>query len=85
MLVNTGTNNLLNKDYNPYDLLEELAAEVVRLNDRQLKLERFFQELANQHANIAQHLGGQSQELTDIYIEIGRLMNEVKQSTERNS
>ena len=76
---------MIDPDYNPYDLLEELAEEVARLNNRQLQLERFFQELANQHTSIANHLGGQSQDITELYKELGRLLNEAQQSTSNNS
>jgi predicted nucleic acid-binding Zn-ribbon protein len=76
---------VLNPNYNPYDLLEELAIEVQRLNDRQMQLERFLKDLSVQHANIAKHIGTQSNELTNIYREMGNILNEVKQSSSNNS
>jgi hypothetical protein len=63
---------VLNPNYNPYDLLEELAMEVQRLNDRQIQLERFLKDLSVQHANIAKHISTQSNELT--YVGYARLM-----------
>jgi predicted nucleic acid-binding Zn-ribbon protein len=76
---------VLNPNYNPYDLLEELAMEVQRLNDRQIQLERFLKDLSVQHANIAKHISTQSNELTNIYREMGNILNEVKQSSSNNS
>jgi predicted nucleic acid-binding Zn-ribbon protein len=76
---------VLNPNYNPYDLLEELAMEVQRLNDRQIQLERFLKDLSVQHANIAKHISTQSNELTNIYREMGNILNEVKQSSSTDS
>jgi hypothetical protein len=76
---------LIDPDFDPLALLEELSEEVVRLNNRQLQLERFFQELANQHTSIANHLGGQSQDITELYKELGKILHETKQSTSTNS
>jgi predicted nucleic acid-binding Zn-ribbon protein len=78
--VNTEAHEVIDPDFNPYDLLEELAHELVRLNDRQNKLEKFFQELVEQHHSIANHMGGQTREVQKIYHSIGHLLNEIKQS-----
>lgn len=85
MQVNIGTTAMMDPNFDPLSVLDELAHEVVRLKKRQLELERFFQELANQHSNIAQHVGGQSQEITEIYNELGRILSETKQSTDADS
>ena len=75
----------MDPDFDPLALLDELAHEVVRLNDRQNTLEQFFKDLANQHANIANHIGGQSQEINELYQELGRILIETKQSTNPDS
>lgn len=68
---------MIDPDFDPLKILDELAHEVVRLNQRQQRVEQFLQEMAEQHANIAEHLAGQSQELTEIFRAIGKLQNEL--------
>ena len=70
---------MIDPDFDPLALLDELAHEVVKLNQRQHQLEVFLREMAEQNANIAEHLSGQSQELTEIFRAIGKLQNDIQQ------
>lgn len=72
---------MIDPEFDPLRLLEELAHEVVRLNQRQQQTESFLRELSIQNENIANHIAGQSNELGDIYHELGKILNEVKQSS----
>lgn len=63
---------MIDPDFDPLAVLDELAREMVRLNQRQLTLEHFLKELAEQNANIAEHLADQSNEINKIYYELGR-------------
>lgn len=76
---------MIDPDFDPLKLLEELAHEVVRLNQRQQQVEKFLREMAEQNANIAEHLAGQSQEIYDIYKTLGKLQFETQQSTSTDS
>lgn len=76
---------MIDPDYNPYDVLEELAIEMQRLNDRQMQVELFLKDLSVQHANIAKHLGEQNNDITKLYKELGNILNEIKQSSDSNS
>lgn len=68
---------MLDPNFDPLELLRELSIEVVRLNERQFKVEQYLKELADQHANIAEHLYDQSTEINKLYLELGRRNNEL--------
>lgn len=63
---------MIDPDFDPLALLEELAHEMVRLNQRQHTLEKFLQELAVQNANIAEHLYDQTEEINRLYHVLGK-------------
>ena len=73
----------MDPDFDPLAILDELAHELVRLNERQTRVELYLQELAEQHANIAEHLADQSNQIYQIYYTLGK-MNEAEQSAERD-
>ena len=58
---------MIDPDFDPLRVLDEITHEVVRLGGRQIKTEEFIQELAKQNNNIANHLA--------------KILNEVKQSS----
>lgn len=64
---------MIDPDFDPLALLDELAHEMVRLNNRQQKVEQYLQEMSVQNQNIARHLAEQSDELTDLLIRLGKL------------
>lgn len=63
------------EQWDPYDLLQKLAHDIAMLNGRQLELERFFQQLANQNAALAEHIAQQQREITEVYLELGRILS----------
>lgn len=65
---------MLDPNFDPLTLLNELAHEMVRLSQQQIKLEQFMQELADQHCHIAEHLA-----------ETQAIIDEIKQSTKTDS
>lgn len=64
---------MFDSDFDPLKVLEELTYEMIRLNQRQVELQTFLVELADQHANIAEHLYDQQKQI-----------DEIKQSTKTN-
>ena len=72
---------MIDPDFDPLRVLDEITHEVVRLGGRQIKTEEFIQELAKQNNNIANHLASQADELSAIYNELGKILNEVKQGS----
>jgi predicted nucleic acid-binding Zn-ribbon protein len=71
-------NIVIDPDFDPLAILDELAHEMVRLNQRQHQLEQFLTELAGQNANIADHLAEQSRALNEIYRTLGKMNSETE-------
>ena len=65
---------MIDKDFDPLKMLNEMAHEVVRLGERQIQTEAMLRDLANQHERLTRHIADQAAQI-----------HEIKQSTKTDS
>lgn len=57
---------MIDKDFDPLKMLNEMAHEVVRLGERQIQTEAMLRELAQQHERLTRHIADQAAQIHEI-------------------